>query len=204
MSRFLQRTIQIIFLVLFIILIILGKTQLWMALFVLGILASFLFGRIYCGFACSINTLLIGVAWIKRKLHIKNLKIPDAMKRPLFRYAMLGLFLATFVIVMVSGKKLPVLPILFMSGIFLTFFFHEELWHRYLCPYGSILRFPASKARYSMRIDNYKCNDCNACVRVCPAKAIEIKEDSRNIVTKDCLICLDCKRVCRQDAIDYK
>ena len=203
MKKGLQISIQILFLALFIILLIAGKPQLWMGLFLLGVLASFLFGRVYCGWICSINTILMGVTWLKKKLHIKNRKIPTILTKSWVRYLALGLFAAVFIFTMVSGKKLPVLPILFALGIGLTFFFHEELWHRYLCPYGTIIHFPASKAALYVSIDADKCNNCGACMRVCPSKAVE-KLDKHHIVKADCLVCMDCVTNCKQQAISYK
>ncbi|NLC33496.1 MAG: 4Fe-4S binding protein, partial [Clostridiales bacterium] len=48
-----------------------------------------------------------------------------------------------------------------------------------------------------------KCNNCGACMRVCPAKAVE-KLDKHHIVKTDCLVCMDCVTNCRQQAISYK
>ncbi|MDD4493695.1 MAG: 4Fe-4S binding protein [Eubacteriales bacterium] len=204
MKKTLQRIIQVIILALFIFLIIKGKVQLWMGLLLLGIVASFLLGRIYCGWLCSINTVMIGVTWIKKKLHIKSVKTPSFFKKAWVRYAALGIFVAVFIFTMATGKKLPVLPILFVIGILLTFVFHEELWHRYLCPYGTIMHFPAKASKYRMTIDSDKCNNCGVCVRVCPAKAVEKHEDYHEIHKSDCLVCLECSRKCKQEAISYK
>lgn len=54
----LQRMIQIALLGFFIFLIIKGRVQLWVGLLLGGIVLSFLFGRFYCGWMCSINTVL--------------------------------------------------------------------------------------------------------------------------------------------------
>ncbi len=204
MKRAIQRTVQIVFLALFIFLVIVGKAQIWMGLFLLGIAASFLFGRIYCGWFCSINTLLIGVTWIKKKLHIKSMKIPPSFTKPWVRYLALGLFLIVFIFSIITGRKLPVLPVLLIIGILLTFFFPEELWHRYLCPYGSIISLAASKSKYRMLIDPEKCNNCGVCMRVCPAKAVEKYEKYHEILKKDCLVCMECSRKCSQNAISYE
>jgi polyferredoxin len=61
MKRALQSIIQITFFILFIFLFIKGKMHAWILLLLLGIFASFLLGRIYCGWICSINTVMKGI-----------------------------------------------------------------------------------------------------------------------------------------------
>ena len=204
MKKILQSTVQIAFLILFIFLFVSGKVQLWMGLFLVGIITSFIFGRIYCGWICSINTGMNGIIWIKKKLHIKSLRIPRFLTNPWVRYAALGLFVALFIFVMVTGKKLPVLPALFLIGVLLTFLFPEELWHRNLCPYGSILSLSSLKTKHTMNIAEDKCTNCGLCKRVCPAHAIEKKENQHKIIKNECIVCMECSRSCRQNAISYR
>ena len=203
MKKNLQIIIQIAFLILFIFLVINGKVQIWMGLFLLGIVASLLLGRIYCGWACPINTVMIGVTWFKKKIRIKSFKIPQFFTKPWVRILALGLFFTAFIFIMKTGKKLPVLPVLFTLGILFTFFFPEKLWHRYLCPYGAIISFPAAKSRFKMSIDGDACNNCGVCLHVCPAKAVSKNDKHHTIIKNDCLICLECSKKCKQNAIDY-
>lgn len=175
-----------------------------MGLFLLGIVASFLLGRIYCGWFCSINTVLTGVTWIKKRLHIKSMKTPAFLTKTWVRYLALSLFLTAFIFAMITGRKIPVLPVLFGLGLLLTFVFPEELWHRYLCPYGTIISLSASKSKYRMLIDSEKCNNCGVCMRVCPAKAVVKHVHHHEIIKKDCLVCMECSKKCSQNAINYK
>ena len=204
MKKTLQRTIQVILLVLFIALIIMGKPQLWMGLFILGVLVSFVFGRFFCGWVCAINTVLIGVTSLKKKMKIKNKPIQKWLKKPITRYVALGLFVLTFILTVKTGVKLPVLPIIILIGTVLTFIYPEELWHRYLCPYGSILHNTSKTSKKGVTIDSDLCINCGICMRVCPALAVEKGETSHEISIDDCLICMECIRKCPQDAISYK
>ncbi len=204
MRKTIQRIIQITFLALFIILFLKGKVQIWMGLLLLGIFASFLFGRFYCGWICSINTVLVGVTWIKQKLHIKSVPIPKFLLKSWVRYLTFSLFIAVFIFTVLSGKKLPVLPVLFALGILVTFLFPEELWHRYLCPYGTMLNITSSKAKHGMQINEALCNNCGTCKRVCPAKAIEKTVAAYEIQKRDCLVCMECEISCKKSAINYK
>jgi len=200
---FLQLTIQMLFLALFVFLFLKGKVQIWMGLLMLGVAASFIFGRIYCGWICSINTVLVGVSWFKRKLHIKSLAIPEFFKRSWVRYLAFSLFIIVFIFTITTGKKLPVLPALFGLGILLTILFPAEVWHRYICPYGTLLRLSSAQTKHGMQIDEGLCNSCGACQRVCPAKAIAKPESKPGIKKPDCLICMKCSRSCIKNAISY-
>lgn len=203
MKRILQIVLQVIFLILFAVLIITGRVQLWMGIFAAGVIVSIFLGRLYCGWVCPINTLMRGITWIKRKLSIKSFKIPRFLTKGWIRYLVLGLFIAMFIFVMVTGKQLPVLPGLLIVGVVLTLFFPEELWHRYLCPYGTIFSFVSSKSKYSVNIDKDTCTNCGICKRVCPAKAVE-NDSGNHIITKNaCLVCLDCVRKCKVNSISY-
>ncbi|WP_312831971.1 4Fe-4S binding protein [Sedimentibacter saalensis] len=204
MKKNVQRMVQVLFLTIFIILLLNGRVQAWMGLLLTGIVASFLFGRLYCGWICSINTVLIGVTWIKEKLHIKSVPVPKWLLKSWLRYLAFGIFVAIFIFTVVTGKKLPVLPALFVIGIIITFIFPEELWHRYLCPYGTMLHLSSAKAKHGMQINEDLCNNCGLCSRVCPAKAVVKAEKSHVINEPDCLVCMKCELNCRKNAIFYK
>lgn len=198
-----RRVIQLTFLGLFMALLATGKIQLWMGVFVLGVLASLFWSRLYCGWICPINTVMEGLTFVKKKSHLKSFKIPRWLSKPWLRLVILFLFFLVFVFVMLTGKKLPILPLLFVGGIILTLFFPAELWHRFLCPYGTILSLSGMKARHAMVIDPEECNNCGACQKACPAGAIE-KQSKHQIHQSDCLVCLKCQESCHQKAIRYQ
>lgn len=204
MARTWQKVVQIIFLILFSVLIIAGKMQVWMGVFALSVILAFFFGRFYCGWLCPINTLMKAVSWTKRKLKIGTLKTPQLLQRPFFRYGFLVLFLLALVFVMKTGRKLPVLPALLILGTSLTLFFPEELWHRFLCPYGTILHFSGARAVRALTVDTDLCNSCGRCSRVCSGGAVfQTGEKKYNIERGSCLLCLDCVDKCKQGAIRY-
>lgn len=203
MKKGLQITIQILFLTLLVFVVISQKMQLWMGVFLIGVLLSAFFGRLYCGYICPINTLTKPIAYIKKKLNIKHSKYPKFLESRIVRYLFLLVFIGLFLFSIITGKKLPVLLIFIGIGVALSIFFHEELWHRFLCPYGIILSFSSKKAKKTMKIDPVKCNNCGVCQRVCPAKAVTKNEGQHEIIANECLVCLECERNCRQDAISY-
>lgn len=198
-----KKVVQLLFLGIFIFLFLTNRVQLWMGLFLLGIIFSFIFGRFYCGWICSINTVMDYISNFKKRMGIKNYNIPSFLKKKYTRWLFLGFFIIATIFSSKLGEKQIMLPIAFLLGIILTFFFHEELWHRYLCPYGSVLSLSAISAKKGISIDKEKCVNCTKCAKVCPSLSIR-KEDKHIVEKKDCLVCLRCIDVCDVKAIKYK
>lgn len=203
MKKGTQIGIQLLFLILFVLAGVSQRIQLWMVVFLTGVFGSVFFGRLYCGYVCPINTLIKPITFIKKKLKIKYFKYPKFIELKIIRYLLLGVFIALFIFSLRTGKKLPVLPALVGVGVFLSVLFHEELWHRYLCPYGTILRFSSKRAKRTIKIDPEKCNNCGVCKRVCPAKAVIKGKNKHEIIVNECLVCHECERNCKQKAISY-
>lgn len=203
MKRVIQRIIQVLFLILFTALVITGKIQIWMAIFVASALLSLIFSRFYCGWVCPINTVIKPITYAKKKLKIKSLKTPSFLKNGAVRIIILIAFLALMGMVFRTGKKLPVLPALVGIGFFLSLFFEEAVWHRWLCPYGAILSLPSRAARKHMTIDGLLCSNCTRCAKVCPSQAI-VKDEKHRIIKHECLVCGECERVCTKGAIKYR
>lgn len=57
--KYIITTIRILFFALFIFLLFNGKIILWLALYSVSLLVALLFGRVYCGYVCPMNTLMI-------------------------------------------------------------------------------------------------------------------------------------------------
>jgi polyferredoxin len=192
-----------------------------MGLFLFGMVLSLFAGRLYCGWVCPIHPVLRAAVWLKKKLRIPQRKIPGWMRSEVTRFAALGLFALALVFTMVSGKKLPVLPALIGIAAFMSLFFPESLWHRRLCPYGTLLGISARFAGRNLAIDREVCIACGKCQAVCPAEAVRsVPTISRaasqpaprpaprpklaySIEGRECLLCLECVKVCPKNAISY-
>ena len=92
--------IRIIFLGLFLFLVINGKMLLWLALFALSLVLALFFGRIYCGYACPMNTLMVPTEWISKKLKIQTKKTPKWLESGKIGW----ISLAASIILMIIGK----------------------------------------------------------------------------------------------------
>ncbi len=169
-------------------------------------------------FACSLPLLLPVLLWMdlshkhppetdylpeKKKFRVGSIKTPAFLKNGVLRILLLIAFLGLMVFTLRTGKQLPVLPALVAIAVFLSLFFEEELWHHWLCPYGTILSFPSRAAKRRMVIDAELCTNCGRCKRVCPSGAI-VKEEKHRIIKSECLVCHECERVCTKGAISYK
>ncbi len=66
--KYIANIIRILFLALFLFLIANGKVMLWLVLFAVRLIAVLIFGRVYCGYVCPLNTLIVPVEWLSKKL----------------------------------------------------------------------------------------------------------------------------------------
>lgn len=205
MIKRIQATLQLVFLALFLVLLAKGRVQIWMVVFLGSAIAGLFFGRFYCGWICPMNTVMRFETWLKRKLHIKSLATPNWLKQSWVRIAILIAFLGLAALGIIGQKPLPVLPALFFLGIGLTLFFPELLWHRYLCPYGTILSLPGRLSRKKMAIEASACVNCGACAKVCPTATISKSEGGKyKIQPAECLVCRNCIEACKFNAIQYR
>ncbi|MEA1961805.1 MAG: 4Fe-4S binding protein [Bacillota bacterium] len=201
----LRRVVQGLALLLFVFLAMKGKQQVWMLLFLLGVVGALWLGRFYCAWLCPINTTMDVVDRIYQKLGISRREVPAWAKKKWVRNVMLGLFLMTMVFVLATGRKIPVLVILTLAGVGLSLFYVPAFWHRYLCPYGTILNFTGKWARNFYFVDQENCVRCGKCKKACPAEAI-IMESPKEYPFIDkglCLECTECVLACPKDTIKY-
>src|SRR5690554_2750481 len=57
-KTYLYATIRLVFLALFFVLVVTKRFQLWLVLYLAGVILSLFFGRIYCGYICPMNTVM--------------------------------------------------------------------------------------------------------------------------------------------------
>lgn len=51
-----------------------------------------------------------------------------------------------------------------------------------------------------LRFQAANCKNCYRCIRTCPVKAIEFKDNQAQIITDDCILCCSCIKECPQNA----
>ncbi|MFO7941439.1 MAG: 4Fe-4S binding protein [Bacillota bacterium] len=198
-----RRAIQVGFLILFSVLMITGRVQIWLGIFLISLLAAPFLGRIYCGYICPIDTLTTAAKGIAKK---RKWRIPEWIKNPMIRYLALAALLVAMIFSVRSGARLPILPAITAVAVVLSLLFEEALWHRYLCPYGTLLSLSARLGWRGYRVTADDCISCGRCEKVCPSHAISGSDittgSPAQVQTAECLLCGRCAEICPVDAIN--
>ena len=198
--------IRILFLALFLLLLVNGKVMLWLALFAISLIVALFFGRVYCGYICPMNTLMIPTQWISKKLKIKTLNTPRWLKSGYFSWITLVISVATMLI----SKKLfhinlPILPFWLILSVLITLRYKPSVFHNLICPFGALQRTFGRSILFSKSVNNDLCVGCGLCENVCPADAIHVNGTDKKAAINSslCLQCTNCQNVCPKSAIRY-
>ena len=204
--KYLAWFVRVLFLGLFIFLILKGKMILWLALYGVSLIVAIFAGRVYCGYVCPMNTLMIPVNWLSNKMKLQSKKIPKFLGNGYFSWISLLVSLVSMVIAKkVFQKNIPVLFIWLAISVLVTFFLKPEVFHKLICPFGPLQKIFGKKAIYSEKVDSESCIACMKCQKVCTAGSIEAGADKKAVIdSKLCLQCAECARVCPTDDISYR
>ena len=204
--KYITNIIRILFLALFIFLLANGKVVLWLALFGVSLVIALIFGRIYCGYVCPMNTLMIPIEWLSKKLKLQTADAPKWLKNGYFTWITLGISVA----VMLLSKRLlhvdlPILPFWLVMSILITLRYKPAVFHNLICPFGALQKSFGRFARLSEKVDKDACVGCKLCEKACPSNAIVVSSGNKKAVinTALCHQCIKCQQVCPKDAIHY-
>jgi len=198
--------IRILFLALFLFLLVNGKVLLWLTLFAGSLIAALIFGRVYCGYVCPMNTLMIPVERLSKKLKLQTAKTPRWLRNGYFAWITLGIG----IVAMLLSKRLlhinlPILPFWLAASVLVTFRYKPEVFHNLICPFGALQRTFGRFARLSEKVNKDACVGCKLCEKVCPSNAIVVSsEDNKaGIDAALCHQCTNCSQVCPKSAIHF-
>lgn len=204
--KYIISTIRILFLALFLFLVLNGKMMLWFVLFAVSLAAALVFGRVYCGYACPMNTLMIPTEWLSKKLKLQADKSPKWLDSGKFAWlALIGSVVVMLFAKKVLHKNIPILLIWLVVSILTTLRYKPAVFHNLICPFGVIQKVFGRFAKFSEKVNKEKCIGCKLCEKVCPSGAIKVKsiDKKSEIKISLCLQCTNCQQVCLKDAIHY-
>jgi len=203
--KWIANLIRVIFFGLFIFVIAKGNMMLWLAFFAASLVLAVLFGRLYCGYACPMNTVMLPAEWISKKLKLSK-EAPKWLEKGIFPWVFLVLSVAVMMISkQVLHADLPILIIWVAVSLLITIVFRPYVFHNLICPFGALQTVFGRFAFFSKKVDADKCIGCKKCEAVCPSLSIVVNEDKKATIDKSlCHQCTNCTEVCPTDAISYK
>lgn len=198
--------VRILFLFLFAFLLFNGKSMLWLGLFGISLIIALLFGRVYCGYVCPMNTLMILINRISNKLKIQTEGTPKWLAKGYFTWIALLLSMTGVIL----SKKLlhtnvPILIIWLVISLIVTVKYKPAVFHNLICPFGIVQKMFGKGVYRKTKVDHERCVGCNLCEKTCPSTAITVLSESRKaeISTNLCFQCTNCRQVCPKAAICY-
>jgi len=198
--------IRILFLALFLSLLANGKASLWLVLFTVSLIAALIVGRVYCGYVCPMNTLMIPVEWLSKKLKLQTSNIPKWLRNGYVPWIALVVSVAA----MLLSKRLlqihlPILPFWQVIALLVTLRYKPAVFHNLICPFGALQKTFGRFARFSEKVNRDDCIGCKLCEKACPSNAVVVSavDHKAEINPALCHQCINCTLACPKTAIHY-
>ena len=169
------------------------------------IFGPLLFGRGWCGYACSTDMVLDFLPY-------RQPQKPRKKKLGVLRYVTFALSVA-----LVSGLFLMKVAHLeqimfrmflagnvlyYIAGIALAFVFKDNrAFCKYLCPVTVFLKPMSYFSLLRVHCDESKCVHCGKCLRVCPMNVEVNKESRKRKNGTECILCYECTKSCPVKAL---
>jgi ferredoxin-type protein NapH len=174
------------------------------------IFGPLLFGRMWCGWAC----------WTVMVLDLLPFKRPSGRLPRQFgwiRYLHFGLSLGIVLILLYvvgfrdgAAGSIAVTwfiignALYYAVGIILAYALKDNrAFCKYVCPVSVPLKLTSRFSLIKIGGDDVKCNDCDACVKLCPMdiRIPEYLHRHERVLSTECSLCQTCITVCAQDAL---
>ncbi|MBE0601042.1 MAG: 4Fe-4S binding protein [Firmicutes bacterium] len=166
--------------------------------------ASFKSEGINTSDACPMNTVMIPVEWLSKKLNLQTGNTPNWLKKGVFPWIALGIS----IVVMVLSKRalhvnLPALFIWLALSMLVTLRYKPEVFHNYICPFGVLQKVFGRAVISSKKVDAELCIGCKKCEKGCPSLVIVVNGENPKAVISNplCHQCNNCSAVCPVSAI---
>lgn len=178
--------------------------------FVAKIIGPLLFGRLWCGWACW-SVMVFDLLPYKRTAG----RLPG--KWGLLRYGHIALSVIVVLILwrifgvnMGTNSGTAVAWFLignafyYAVGIGLAITLKDNrAFCKYLCPVAVPLKLTSRFSLLKIGTDEAKCNDCNACAKMCPMdiRIPDYVHAGERVLSTECTLCQTCVTVCAHDAL---
>lgn len=204
--KILVNGVRLLFLGVFLWLMVTEKMVVWLGIFSVSLILALLAGRVFCGWICPMNTVMIPMEWLSKKLHLQRLKEPEWLKSPSIPWIMLVGSIMTMIILKRAGIDAPILLYMLLLSMIITLFYKSEVFHNRICPFGLLQGFAGKHAQWTHRVSENDCIGCKRCETVCPSRAVAVSSITRKAMIDPmlCHQCMNCQEVCPKDAIAYK
>jgi len=196
-----------------------------MFLFMAFLVMSLLLKKSFCSWLCPVGTLSENIGKLGKKLFHRSLRLPRWLDIPLrgLKYLLLGFFV--FIIGSMSAAALEDFmhtPYGLVADVKMLDFFRnmgqtaaivilalvllslviENVWCRYLCPYGALMGLASLLSPFKIRRNRAACIDCAKCAHACPASLpVDRLLQIRSV---ECTGCMACIAACpAQDALQF-
>jgi len=166
-------------------------------------LGSLFYGKLFCGYLCPFHAYDKMLGMLLERVGVKRLdsKRLDSMRAVFYIISFSILAILVMKAMMPYTKIKLQIPILMLAFVFLTLF-APRIWHRYVCPFGLIMRLPAIARPLMPKIISSSCKRCKSCEKVCPTNAIKIEKDKTYLSGTHCILCYRCEDACKYDSIE--
>ena len=212
--RQLRQIVQIVFLLVFTFLLVkalfggvLGSWVPLMALTLTIVILTLVLGRVWCGWACPLGTILY---WTRFKgATEQGFRLTN--RWGMVKYALLFLILAAATL----GLWRPALDwmgrnalgtgivVMLLTATAVGLNLVTDLfWCRCLCPLGGVLTL-LSRIAPMRRVVHIQCNDCSVCVDAC---RMDVIDPRRGFVNDpgECTVCVDCLAACTSSSNGFQ
>lgn len=178
---------------------------------------SLLLRKAFCSWLCPVGTVSELLWKFGRKTFNRNWALPRWLDIPLrgLKYLLLGFFgwavgwmsvetiqsfmdspygLLVDVKMLDLFRHMGVTTAVVIGILTLLSFFIQNVWCRYLCPYGALMGLVSLLSPARIRREVAACIDCGKCAKACPS---QLKVDQLiQIRSAECIGCMECVASC--------
>jgi ferredoxin len=175
------------------------------------LLATLLFGRLYCGWVCPAGGLQEIVHSEKNAI-----TVPPPLHRWL-KYLKYVALVSLIALVALAGERVfenwdpfkvawnlggAVVPLAVLAAIIVTSAFVYRPWCRYLCPMGAIFGLAARLSLLRL-VPEASCVGCKLCSRNCHTQSLAVDKETKRVTIDqgECMSCGACRSTCRKEGI---